>query len=118
MQISPISNGIVLPADVQEVEAKGGSGKPIRETTKRSDQPEKIKHEPGTVEPSAAPVEPVINGLGLGLRFYNDRAAGVRVIQVVDEASGDIIRQIPPDEVVDFMRQFKETKGHFVSLRS
>jgi uncharacterized FlaG/YvyC family protein len=36
---------------------------------------------------------------------------------VVDQESGDVVRQIPPDEVVDFMRQFQETKGHFVSLR-
>ena len=59
----------------------------------------------------------IINGQGLGLKFFYDRDAGVRIIQVVDEESGDIIRQIPPDEVVNFMRQFSESKGHFVSLR-
>ena len=54
---------------------------------------------------------------GLGLRFHLDRDTGIRVIQVVDEESGDVIRQIPPDEIVDFTRQLQSTKGHFVSRR-
>ncbi len=116
MKVSTISHEVVLPANVQAVAARSGSGKPAQKN-QGPEQPETATHEPLAAEVKA-PFELVINGEGLGLKFFYDRDAGVRVIQVVDEESGDIIRQIPPDEVVDFMRQFKETKGHFVSLRS
>jgi flagellar protein FlaG len=115
MKVSTISHEVVLLADVQAAAARSGSGKPA---TKISDpeKPETATHHPLAAQVKPA-VEMIINGVGLGLKFLYDRDADVRVIQVVDEASGDIIRQIPPDEVVDFMRQFNETKGRFVSLR-
>jgi flagellar protein FlaG len=116
MKISSISNGVVLPANVQAVAAKGGSGRSAwsQEASKSAEEPEPV----GPEKPAAdmnAPVEPVVNGDGLKLRFYQDRDAGVRVIQVVDAETGDVIRQIPPEEVVNFMRRFEEAKGYFVS---
>jgi flagellar protein FlaG len=118
MKISSISNGVVPPGDVQAVAATGGSGRPqqIHEVTKGAEGQGPVRQERMAPE-GGTPVEPVVNGDGLGLRFYQDRDAGVRVIQVVDVETGDIIRQIPPEEVVNFMRHFQEAKGHFVSLR-
>ena len=118
MKISSISNGVVLPANVQVVEAKRGSGRPaqIQEVSKGSEEPEPARPEKLAADVKA-PIEPVVNGDGLKLRFYQDRDAGVRVIQVLDVETGDIIRQIPPEEVVNFMRRFDEAKGYFVSRR-
>lgn len=116
MKVSTISNGVVLPANVQEVTVKGVSGRATQESTEILEKPVPVTHEPVSRE-VMAPVEPIINGQGLGLRFHLDRDTGIRVIEVVDEESGDVIRQIPSDEVVDFMRQFQATKGHFVSRR-
>jgi flagellar protein FlaG len=116
MKVSTISHEVVLPAHVQVIATRSGSGKPAQKS-QHSEQPDTAIHEPLAAE-IKAPIELVINGQGLGLKFFYDREAGVRVIQVVDEESGDIVRQIPPDEVVDFMRQFNDTKGHFVSRRS
>jgi flagellar protein FlaG len=115
MKISTISHEVVLPANVQTGAVRSGSGKPAQRT-QASKQSETATHQSLAVEVKP-PVELVINGQGLGLKFFYDRDAGVQVIQVVDEESGDVIRQIPPDEVVEFMRQFRETKGQFVSLR-
>jgi uncharacterized FlaG/YvyC family protein len=113
MNVSTISHEVALPAKVQVASVYSGSGKPAQiQGPEQSDTSPEVM--PADVK---APIELVINGEGLGLKFFYDRDAGVRVIQVVEEESGDIIRQIPPDEVVDFMRQFRETKGQFVSLR-
>jgi flagellar protein FlaG len=113
MKVSAISHEVVSPANVQVNAEKSGK---FARIVQGLEQPETPANGPFEAE-AKAPVELVINGQGLGLKFFYDREAGIRVIQVVDEESGDIIRQIPPDEVVDFMRQFRETKGHFVSLR-
>jgi len=118
MITSSISNGLVLPAKLQPVSVKSGSGRPaqIQEIITGSVKPEVADHEIFAADVKA-PVEPIVNGEGLGLRFYLDRDAGVRVIQIIDLETGDIIRQIPPQEVVKFMRHFEEAKGHFVSRR-
>jgi uncharacterized FlaG/YvyC family protein len=115
VKVSTISHEVVLPASVPVVAANGRSGKPTQ-TARGSEQPETAGHKAAPAD-IKTPTQLVINGQGLGLKFFYDRDAGVRVIQVVNEESGDVIRQIPPDEVVDFMRQFRETKGQFVSLR-
>jgi uncharacterized FlaG/YvyC family protein len=116
MNVSTISTEVVLPASVQAFETRSGSGKPAPKT--QAPKAREAAIEKTLADDVKPPVEMVINGQGLGLKFFYDRDAGVQVIQVVDEKSGEIIRQIPPDEVVDFMRQFDETKGRFISLRS
>jgi flagellar protein FlaG len=114
MNFLTISREVVLPANLRVIAARDGSGKPAHESSQSPEQSETASHEP-VVPEAKKPIDLVINGQGIGLRFYQDREAAVRVIQVIDEASGDVIRQIPSEEVVHFMRQFQETKGHFVS---
>ena len=118
MITSSISYGLGLPANLPAVTVKSGSGRPAQtqEVINSQVKPELADHEISAVDVKAS-IEPIVNGEGLGLRFYLDRDAGVRVIQIIDLETGDIIRQIPPKEVVNFMRHFEEAKGHFVSRR-
>jgi flagellar protein FlaG len=61
--------------------------------------------------------QPIVNGFGLALEFSRDQDTGSTVIKVVNLESGDVIRQIPPDEVLAFLRHFEESNGVFLSLR-
>jgi flagellar protein FlaG len=61
--------------------------------------------------------QPIVNGFGLALEVSRDQNTGATVIKVVNLESGDVIRQIPPDEVLAFLRHFEESKGVFLSLR-
>jgi flagellar protein FlaG len=116
MNVLTISREVVLPANLRVITARGGSGKSAHESSQSPEHSETGSHKSAVPE-AQAPIDLVINGEGIGLRFYRDREAGVRVIQVINQETGDVIRQIPSEEVVHFMRQFQETKGHFVSLR-
>lgn len=60
---------------------------------------------------------PVINGRQVGLEFTQDKATGRNVIKVYDRESGDLIRQIPPEEILAFLRQIATGKGALVSRR-
>jgi flagellar protein FlaG len=60
---------------------------------------------------------PVINGYGLGLAFSSDDVTGQQIITVYDLETGEVVRQIPPKEVVAFLRQFHQSKGLIVSRR-
>jgi flagellar protein FlaG len=57
----------------------------------------------------------VVNGLGLGLRFRLDEATGRCIITVIDIESGEVVRQIPPEEAIEFLHQFGAQKGLFFS---
>jgi flagellar protein FlaG len=76
-----------------------------------------VAQAPEQVSSAAAPASPVVNGLGLGLQFSVDRETGVRVIKVLNVENGEVVRQIPPDEVLAFLRHFDQTKGIFLSRR-
>jgi flagellar protein FlaG len=75
---------------------------------------------PSPVQPAAAPsqiVPPVVNGLGLGLQFYLDKETGRSVIRVLDVESGKLVRQIPSEEVLNFLRELEKRQGPVVSLK-
>lgn len=61
--------------------------------------------------------KPIVNGMGLSLEFSVDANTGTQVIKVIDRNSGDVVRQIPPEEVLAFLKQMNETKGVLVSRR-
>ena len=57
----------------------------------------------------------IVNGLGLGLKFSVDKDTNRQVIEVIDTKTGDVVRQIPPEEVLNFLREFHDAKGLFIS---
>ena len=65
---------------------------------------------------------PVINGFGLSVEFSTDGETGVNIIKVYDMETGEVIRQLPPEELVGFLRQFQKngelSTGLLFSLRS
>jgi flagellar protein FlaG len=62
-------------------------------------------------------VPPVVNGLGLGLQFYLDKETGRSVIRVLDVESGKVVRQIPSEEVLNFLRELEKRQGPVISLK-
>ena len=63
------------------------------------------------------PPQPVVNGTELSLDFSVDKDTHTQVIKVIDRKSGNVVRQIPPEEVLNFLRQFQKSRGLFVSRR-
>ena len=63
------------------------------------------------------PVPVVINGLGIGLKFSVDKATNTQIIEVIDLKSGEVVRQIPPKEMLNLLREVRVSKGLFFSRR-
>ena len=86
--------------------------------TKKSPPGELVKPTPVELghghDSTQAPVRPVVNGLGLELEFSVDKETKVTVVKVVNSETGEVVRQIPPEKLLAFMRQFHD-KGLFVS---
>ena len=48
------------------------------------------------------------------VEFATDESSGVRVVKVVDSNSGDVIRQMPAEELLSFMRNLTRMLGTFI----
>ena len=51
------------------------------------------------------------------VQFERDHAAGKDVIKIVDDETGEVIRQMPPEELLSFMRNLTKMLGNFLDER-
>ena len=48
------------------------------------------------------------------VQFERDETSGTNIIRVVDDRTGEVIRQMPPDELLNFMRNLTKMLGNFI----
>ena len=115
MTVSAISPEMGQSAQLPAQQADRGSEKSAAAAkvaeARRQDLPPLTRAKSGAPANAAQNLQPVINGLGLGLEFSTDGETGVKIIKVYDVETGEVIRQIPPEELVDFLRQFQKNGG-------
>jgi flagellar protein FlaG len=58
----------------------------------------------------------VLKGVNSNLQFQIDDSTHQVVIKIVDNKTGDVIRQIPTVEMLDFIRHMKELEGDSVAI--
>lgn len=51
----------------------------------------------------------------LALRFRTDEETGIDYFQIIEKQTGDIIRQYPPDEILNLVERLREMQGLIVS---
>lgn len=64
--------------------------------------------------------KPAVNLLDSGLEFSVDQKTGLTVIKMYDRSNGKMVRQLPPEETLDFLRRLAEQedkKGILVSRK-
>ena len=48
------------------------------------------------------------------VQFERDETSGTNNIRVIDDRTGEVIRQMPPDELLNFMRNLTKMLGNFL----
>ena len=48
------------------------------------------------------------------VQFERDETSGTNIIRVIDDRTGEVIRQMPPDELLNFMRNLTRMLGNFL----
>ena len=64
--------------------------------------------------------KPTVNLLDSGIEFSVDQETGLTVIKMYDRGNGKMVRQLPPEETLDFLRNLAEQedkKGILVSRK-
>lgn len=61
---------------------------------------------------------PEINGANISLQFAVDVNTGEKVVKIIDKETGELIRQVPPEELLNVMQTLRALKGLLLSTKS
>lgn len=71
------------------------------------------QHEPVNPERPIPPV--VLNHDEVRLQFRVDEESGEKIIQIFDSETGEMVRQIPPEELLRIMKTLRDLRGLLLS---
>lgn len=92
--------------------------RPLREASKQADSnpvesgpPDRAEIERAAIERAAAKVSKALDSADPRLKIEVDDEAERVVIKVVEQDSGKVIRQIPPEELLELEKYLSSAKG-------
>ncbi|MBI4522632.1 MAG: flagellar protein FlaG [Deltaproteobacteria bacterium] len=71
------------------------------------------------VQPSPEPKNNLaeINNLNVKLHFSVDEGTGKAVVEIMDAETGQVVRQVPPEELLRVIEVLRDLKGSLISRR-
>jgi flagellar protein FlaG len=124
----------VIPAPVQP--AKAPASKPVREVAPPKMDPAQVRAQEAERARSKKPIEiePAANQKEIqkaieqiqvmmevrdrSISFKQDRQTGTDIIKIMDDKTGDVIRQMPSEELLTFMKNLTRMLGALVDEKS
>ena len=102
----------VRQAEVQDLESQSNAERRVEETAKVSlqeaDNSEALNSNSVNIESAVAEISEFVQAQNRQLAFSIDEASQRSVVKVTDSESGDVIRQIPSEEVLALSERIKE----------
>lgn len=111
-------SGLAKRADAQGAAAANASGTGRQELVKSGKEfprPTGAAPESGALQRAAELVEQYLKDTSRNLRFQVDADTGVNIFTVVDANTGEIVRQVPSEEVLATALYISEHAGDVVS---
>ena len=62
-------------------------------------------------------VEIMMNVRNRSIQFVKDESSGANIVKVIDDNTGEVIRQLPSEELLGFMRNLTKMLGNFLDER-
>ncbi|PSJ46275.1 flagellar biosynthesis protein FlaG [Zobellella endophytica] len=99
------------------VQARGTEATQTAQAVQAADKatPPELSHE--QLEEMAGQMESFIGSFNRGLKFRVDEDSGRQVVTVVDNNSGDVIRQIPSEELLEVVTRLAEATGGLIDVK-
>ncbi|MCC4263190.1 flagellar protein FlaG [Oceanimonas baumannii] len=82
------------------------------------DKPQESELSGEQLEQMAEQMDSFIGTFNRGLKFRVDEDSGRNVVTVVDNHSGDIIRQIPTEELLQVISRLAEASGGLIDTKA
>ena len=94
--VAKVANTVIKPSNV------GAASQPTREV----------------VAKAAADIQQFVQSMGRNLSFSVDEVSGYHVVRVVNPSTGELVRQLPSDELLKIARDFERLNNVLVSQRA
>lgn len=94
--VSQVASTIIKPSNVD------ASSQPTREV----------------VAKAAAEIQQFVQSMGRNLSFSVDETTGYNVVRVVNPSTGELVRQLPSEELLKIARDFQRLNNVLVSQRA
>jgi hypothetical protein len=101
----------------ETVDVMSASGKPLPRGGTPAPQPPPAEAPKIDLSRAIANINNFLQENQRGLRFQVDKASGRTIITVINPVNGEIVRQIPPQELLDIARDLKAS-GILVNSRA
>lgn len=89
----------------------------LRDTAERAPREKDGKAREADVKEAIAQIQIMMEIRDRDVTFTTDQESGANVVRVIDRSSGDVIRQLPAEELLSFMRNLTRMLGTFLDER-
>jgi len=93
----------------------------VSEARKKADdlvQSEQVEKKQIQPEELLKQIKAMTDGGMYSVRFENDNEAGELVVKIVDRETDEVIRQIPPEELLHLSERLADLRGNIVDTQS
>ena len=113
MSVETISAGATNPV-LSAVEAKPAVSQPPTQSVPPVAQADATVVKEDELARSLEQIQVMMDLRNRAVEFTTDEVSGAQVVKVVDANSGDVIRQMPAEELLSFMRNLTRMLGTFI----
>tara|TARA_B100000676_G_scaffold55515_1_gene54624 strand:- start:510 stop:905 length:396 start_codon:yes stop_codon:yes gene_type:complete len=89
----------------------------MRDAAERASREKGSEAREANVKEAIAQIQIMMDIRDRDVTFTTDQESGANVIRVIDRNSGDVIRQLPAEELLSFMRNLTRMLGTFLDER-
>ena len=120
--ITPATSVRIQAASVSPGSASGGKTQPITVVDVKAVDENALKQDSNqrlsldAVKEAVKTGNTMLQSVSSSLSFEIDDATKQVVVKIVDNKTGELVRQIPTVEMLDFMRRMRELEGNSGSL--
>ena len=107
----------VNPQNVSQFQLSKGSDQ-VRDARKQvADQPQSDQLEKQQIQPEEllSQIKALTEDGLYSVRFENDTETNEMVVKIVDNESDEVIRQVPPEEMLELTQRLEELRGNLVN---
>jgi flagellar protein FlaG len=109
--VHEVTSRTELSAPVSEVSTNAPNRSQTQEPSVQAVGPQPSKIEASDLEKAVARVREIFQNVEPRLQFEVDPDLHRVVVKIMNGESGEVIRQIPPQEVLDLAKNFQASKG-------
>jgi flagellar protein FlaG len=115
--MTPLQPALPMAAESQRPEAAPPRAAPPEPKSAKSEK-KTSQSDPAVTERVVEALQKYLNSMNVNLKFKVHKATGAVVVSVVNVDTGAVIRQIPPEQMLDAIAKLDELVGTLLDTKT